>query len=383
MKYITRRMFIGGTGSVAAGLASGCLNLSATRSAGRFDAENYDVVILGDTHFDAEPAEKYHSHYEEKVEWLNRVQRAEFARNGEMWRERCPRLLKRAAANIDSMTAFTLQMGDLIQGDCGSAEVHRQMLDDVMNRFKNELGGLPFVTVVGNHDIRGKDAQGDYGTRAYAEYMPKRMSAELRKNISKTTFSFRRGRDVWIVIDFNHPDDEEIFKLFRESEDARYTFVVVHGPVFPYDGGNCRWYLHGWDKDPTARLKLRELFARRKVIVLDGHTHRIELMDWYGFGGRITQFTMNSVWTPTTPQPPKFDSIDASTYGLNRLKKNLDNGTAPKPEKELFGEIRPGIRRYLHADGAGSFKLHISDRGVSVDFFAGDSETVTNTWKLR
>ena len=106
-------------------------------------------------------------------------------------------------------------------------------------------------------------------------------------------------------------------------------------------------------------------------------------MDWYGFDGRITQFTMNSVWTPVTPLPPKFDSIDASTYGLNRPKRNLDNGSAPKPETELFDEVRGGIRRYLHADGAGSFKLHVFDRGVSVDFFAGDSETVTNTWKLR
>lgn len=50
--------------------------------------KNYSIVILGDTHFDTEPADVYHSHYNEKVEWLNRVQRAEFARNGEMWRER-------------------------------------------------------------------------------------------------------------------------------------------------------------------------------------------------------------------------------------------------------------------------------------------------------
>ena len=44
----------------------------------------YSIVMLGDTHFDTEPASVYHSHYNEKVEWLNRVQRAEYARNGEM-----------------------------------------------------------------------------------------------------------------------------------------------------------------------------------------------------------------------------------------------------------------------------------------------------------
>ena len=89
---------------------------------------NYNMVILGDTHFDTEPASVYHSNYNEKVEWLNRVQRAEFARNGEMWRERCPRMVKRAACLVDDNTRMVLQMGDLIQGDCGKGEVHRKML---------------------------------------------------------------------------------------------------------------------------------------------------------------------------------------------------------------------------------------------------------------
>lgn len=127
--------------------------------------KNYSIVILGDTHFDTEPADVYHSHYNEKVEWLNRVQRAEFARNGEMWRERCPRLLKRCACLADENTQIALQVGDLIQGDCGNGDVHRKMLDDVMNAFKKEFGGLPFVTVEGNHDVRGTDAK-----KVYHEY---------------------------------------------------------------------------------------------------------------------------------------------------------------------------------------------------------------------
>lgn len=371
--------------SLAFGMAGNVHNASpfSHNRLGKFNDVNYDIVILGDTHYDTEPVEKYHSNYKEQVEWLNRVQRAEFARNGEMWRERCPRLLKRAASNVDEMTAFTLQTGDLIQGDCGSAEVHRKMLDDVLSDFKRKLGGLPFVTVVGNHDIRGKDAYGDYGTRVYGEYMPKRMSAELGLDIRKTTFSFRKGRDVWIVIDFNQPDDDEIVRLFKESEDARYTFVVTHGPVFPFDGGSCRWYLHGHDADPAARNRLRELFAHRNAIVLTGHTHKVELADWFGMGGRITQVTMNSVWSPSVPQPAEFLSVDPSTYGQLRLAKKLDNGSDPKPEPELFDEIRDGLKRYLLANGAGSFKLHVSNAGVSIDFFCGDSEYPSQIWKLR
>ena len=178
----------------------------------------YNIIILGDTHFDTEPADVYHSHYNEPTEWLNRVQRAEFARNGEMWRDRCPRLVKRAACLIDGDTRQILQMGDLIQGDCGSGEVHRKMLDDVMNSFKASFGGsLPLVTVVGNHDIRGTDAE-----KVYHEYMPQRMSEELGQPVTKTTFAYWIGPDAFIVIDFNHPDDEEVEKLLKEHWIQRF-----------------------------------------------------------------------------------------------------------------------------------------------------------------
>lgn len=192
------------------------------------------------SHFDTEPASVYHADYNEPVEWLNRVQRAEFARNGEMWRERCPLLLKRAAQLIGTDTKMVFQLGDLIQGDCGNPEVHKKMLDDVMNRFKSELHGLPFVTVTGNHDIRGTNAK-----EAYHTYMPERMSEELGKPITHTNFFFTIGDDAYIVLDFNDPDDTLIDQMLKECEGARHTFVLTHGPVLPYDGGSCRWFFHG------------------------------------------------------------------------------------------------------------------------------------------
>ena len=213
-----RRQFINLTGTGLMGLAmSGAWNPLRART--RTD-KKYSIVLLGDTHFDTEPASVYHSNYNEKVEWLNRVQRAEFARNGEMWRERCPRLMKRAQRLISSDTKMVMQMGDLIQGDCGSGEVHQRMLSDVMDSFKTQLGGLPFVTVVGNHDIRGTDAK-----EVYHRYMPQRMSEELGQRIEKTTFAFHIGEDAYIVVDFNHPDDSEVERLLADTQGARHSWT--------------------------------------------------------------------------------------------------------------------------------------------------------------
>lgn len=341
-------------------------------------AGEYSIVILGDTHFDTEPASVYHSDYHETVEWLNRVQRAEWKRNGEMWREKCPRIVKRAAELVDQNTRMAFQMGDLIQGDCGNPEVHKKMLDDVMNYFKGNLGGLPFVTVCGNHDIRGTKAG-----EAYNEYMPARMSQELGKKIQKTTFAFTIGPDAYIFVDFERKDTDEIEKLLKETEGARYTFIVTHGPALPPDGAACRWFLLGSEKRDEQRRRFRKLFAQRDVIVLAGHTHRVELFDWFGDGGRITQMTMNSVWYRDGLETLRVESRGAAQYGELRKGGRNDDGTPVKDETALFDEYRLGLKRYLRAEGAGSFKMNVSEHGVVIDFYGAGSEDITESFVIR
>ena len=373
-----RRQFINLTGTGLMGLAmSGAWNPLQART--RTD-KKYSIVLLGDTHFDTEPASVYHSNYNEKVEWLNRVQRAEFARNGEMWRERCPRLMKRAQRLISSDTKMIMQMGDLIQGDCGSGEVHQRMLSDVMDSFKTQLGGLPFVTVVGNHDIRGTDA-----LEVYHRYMPQRMSEELGQRIEKTTFAFHIGEDAYIVVDFNHPDDSEVERLLADTQGARHTFIVVHGPIFPYDGSSCRWFYHGGgsDAETQKRRHFRELFAKRNAICLCGHTHRTEFYDWYGDGGRITQMTMNSVWANEKLGKYEIESQGAEQYGERRKAMKNDDGSPIKDETPLFNEYRQGLKTYSYSPAAGSYKMTVSKKKIEVDFYAGDSENVSQKFVLR
>lgn len=373
-----RRQFLSLSVAGLAGLSLGG-SLVARRKSGWCDS--YSVIILGDTHFDTEPADVYHSNYNEPVEWLNRVQRAEFARNGEMWRERCPRLIKRAVELVDKNTRMVFQMGDLVQGDCGKGEVHQKMLTDVMDNFKGQFGGLPLMTVAGNHDIRGVDA-----LEIYHKFMPVRMSQELGKEITKTTFHFYIGPDAYIVIDFNNPDDVEAEKLLEETRGARYTFIVVHGTLLPADVGSCRWFYHGGasEKETEARRHFRKLFAERDVICLCGHIHRTEFADWYGDGGRITQMTMNSVWSKD--ESGKYEVISQGPDQYGELRKRvaaLDNGSAPKDETELFNEYRPGLKQYSVSPAAGSYKMHVSKSGVSIDFYAGDSREISERFILR
>lgn len=376
---MNRREFLtlSATGIVSLGIGSVPLPVWAK---GKKD-KKYSMIILGDTHFDIDPPSAYHAHYNEPNERLNKIQRAEFARNGEMWKDRCPRLLKRAAGLIDKDTRMVLQMGDLIQGDCGSGDVHKKMLSDALQNMKGELGGLPFVTVVGNHDIRGTEAK-----EAYHSFAPARMSEELGKQITKTTFGFNIGNDAFLVVDFNDPDDQEIDRILDDTKGARHTFVMTHGPVLPPDITSCRWFFHGGasEANTQARLHFRQAFAKRNAIVLCGHTHYTDFMDWEGDGGRITQMTMSSVWTSENQKQYTVRSEGAENYGMFR-KKLLEKpeGANLKDESALFDEYRPGVRQHINSRSQGSYKLNVSNKRITIDFYAGDSQELSHQFVIR
>ncbi len=345
--------------------------------------DKYSVVILGDTHYDAADPEFYHKGYFDPNPKREANHRKEFVRNGKMWAGRSKDLVKRAACLVDDDTRFVLQMGDLIQGDTADAATHKRFLDDAVNLFKNDLApDLPFVTVAGNHDLRGNDDA--VCTQAYTEYMCKRMSQELGQEIKSTNFLFRIGPDAFVVVNFTKPKVDEITALLQEAAGARHVFVIIHGPVFPYDDHRYYWwYLLGNRKDSHAesRRQMRKLLASLNAIVLCGHTHSTEFLDWYGDGGRITQMTMSSVWTSDEQAGYRVLADGADGYGTMLFKKNPELDT--EANRALFDEYRAGIRQYSIANSAGSYKMIVDGPKVYIDFYAGDSARLTKRFKLR
>ena len=348
------------------------------------DRGKYSVVILGDTHYDAPDPDKYHADYTDPNPTREANHRKEFVRNADMWEVRCPALVNRAARLVDDDTRFVLQMGDLIQGDTATAAAHTAFLADTFDLLKQGVApNLPFVTVAGNHDVRGNDDA--VAKKAYADYMPARLSKELGKPIQDTHFRFDVGDDAYIVLNFTQADVARIEQLLRGAEGARHTFVVVHSPVFPYDSASYWWWIllgSRDDKRAEERRYVRRLLASRQAVVLCGHTHKTELLDWYGDGGRITQMTMSSVWAKESQGAwtEKVSSPDG--YGSQMLKSHPELGE-PGPVQDLFNEYRPGVRRYSWADAAGSYKLLVDPDDIFVDFYAGSSTLLSHRFQLR
>ncbi len=152
---------------LCAALFLSCNLFSDEADARKKDAA-YRIILLGDTHFDAEP-DVYHKAYIEQNQ--GKPINPEFARNAEMWKERCPMMMKAAAKQVTPNTAFVIQLGDLVQGYCGNPDVHSKMLMDAMDIMKSYFPSVPFLSVTGNHDTRGTKA-----LEAYKNTMPDRLS---------------------------------------------------------------------------------------------------------------------------------------------------------------------------------------------------------------
>jgi hypothetical protein len=174
--------------------------------------------------------------------------------------------------------------------------------------------------------------------------------------------------------------------MLRETEGARHTFIISHGPVIPADTGHCRWCFYGQDTPEynEGRRHFRAEFAKRQAIVLCGHVHTTEFFDWWGDDGRITQLIMSSVWIDPSRANYVVDEEGPSNFGgLRKQIKKLRNGQPPKDESAFYAEYQPGLRAYSHSLAAGSYKLNVSPKHVTIDFYAGDSEDISHTFVMR
>ena len=366
----TRRSFIGGAAALA-GLA-GC------RGFGVKVAGDYSVSVLGDTHFDAEPESVYHSHYDESNRWA-KVQHEEFRRNGEMWRDRCRKLLAASAKLAhEKGSDFVLQLGDIIQGDCDDVPTHKKMLDDCIKMLRTPYPqGIPFLTVMGNHDFRGKGAR-----EAYLQFAEPFISREAGCIAKYPVFSFRRGPDLWVFCDFETKDIGAICACIEAAPSVRYTFLVTHGPFTCPDGeGSFRWRLAGRPDCAAGRVRLYELLSRRHAIVLSGHTHTIAYYRHENSFGGFSEFTGNSVWKApeiATAEPICDDATKYATLYLAGMdvKKRADY----EKDAALF---RPGVKDYFFNRGAGHFRLVVSANGVEMEFYPGAALVPARTFKLK
>jgi hypothetical protein len=322
--------------------------------------ESYRLIVFGDVHYDGE---EYHHFLEEK--WKKIIKA--IPRNIEMWETRMWKMLDAALLQKNADTALIIQIGDLVEGNCGNGDVQVKMIQDGIQLMRDKFKGTPFIFSAGNHDYNGRDAQVAFDRAALPYY-----SEFLGKKQSGRTFAFVLKNDLYIFTDYNNPDLEVIEKALRENSSARYKFLVTHGSVLPSDLP----VLHGYflSNDRQKYEYMRNLFLQNEVIVLSGHSHVVELIDCVAKEGRLTQVTLDSRWTPAEVVNKNFSSTMASQYG--RRQKT--------PETQaIYNEYKGAIKEFMQIHSAAYAVIDVTADGVYLKMYLGDKKEAFYTYKVR
>lgn len=148
------------------------------------------------------------------------------------------------------MPEFVLCVGDLISGYTTDTALIAKQWDEV-NQIISGLK-VPFFYLPGNHDITNKV-----------------MQKEWEKRYGKRYYSFNYKNVLYFILDSNDDDDynltreqtDFVLNTLKENQDVRWTFLLMHHPIWTYDTG-------GRFEEIQAALK------DRKHTVIAGHEHR-------------------------------------------------------------------------------------------------------------
>ena len=148
------------------------------------------------------------------------------------------------------MPEFVLCVGDLISGYTTDTALIAKQWDEV-NQIISGLK-VPFFYLPGNHDITNKV-----------------MEKEWEKRYGKRYYSFNYKNVLFIILDSNDDDDynltraqtDFVLNTLKESSNARWTFILMHHPIWTYDTGG---------RFP----EIQEALKNRKHTVIAGHEHR-------------------------------------------------------------------------------------------------------------
>ena len=258
------------------------------------NAADYQVMLLGDIHFDAK---KYHTAPNGEI-----VTRYSESYVG-MWQGKSQELLKASAKMVNENFPFVIQLGDFVQGYAVTPESLAEMLDESFREVKKFFPKHKMLSIKGNHDVRRQISKSVNGKvtpvalwehQIYEEAFLPLISGELGRKSIKSNYALTYNNDLFIFYDdFAEPQPQTSINFLKKTLDAhpdvRNIFFITHIPLLP-----CSTFKPGWLL--PSYLKVMQILAqRRNVIILAGNTHQPSLLQVKVGNNTVTQLVVSSL----------------------------------------------------------------------------------------
>ncbi|HEY2411160.1 MAG TPA: metallophosphoesterase [Pirellulaceae bacterium] len=328
--------------------------------------DNWAFPLLGDLHFDKL---EHHDH-----DWLKREHPGDVSQvenYSRITRDLTPRLFARvreslsALAQTKTAVPFVLQLGDLLEGLCGTNELAQRQAREAIDFVREAKFSAPLVMTKGNHDITGPGA-----TEAYRQTLLPFLAEQNRAEIKEAVFTRRQGGTLIAFYDAYDKNSLDWFtKTLAETKPER-LIVAIHPPVVPYNA-RSNWHIYSSPKQTAQREQLLNLLGRHRAIVLCGHLHKYSLLVRRTDSGRFVQLAISSV-AATADGKPKDERTGLAQYSpeLVELEPKHSPDTI-QTRRDLLAAEKPFIEHFDYADTWGHAMLHMTGSKFSAQIYRG------------
>lgn len=377
MHRLTRRRFL--QTCTAAAVPAATVSLPAAAPAA--DA-GFSFVLLGDLHYD-------HWDHHDRA-WLEQ-HKPEDIRQIENYtrltREVMPAVFGAVKARLEALRgtatppALVLQVGDLVEGLCGSASLATRQNREAVQFLNAQDLGLPFLFTKGNHDVTGDGAQEafDEALLPFIRQEGRRLDAQASQE--RANHCATHGNCLFAFMDAYDKTSLEWLEAVAARRTAEHFFVTVHPPVVPY-GARATWHLFAGEKLAARREKLLALLGSQEALVLGGHLHKHAVLTRRAGGGRFTQLAVSSV-VSAPDQKPK-DILHGLT-AYNGGQVDLEPRHAPETaaaRRAIYDSERTKVDSFEYADCAGYAVITVRGPRVEVEVHAGTRAEVFQKARL-
>lgn len=345
--------------------------LWADDAAASADKPLYAFPLLGDIHYDLM------SHHD--MDWVNREKPDDirqiqgYVDSSIKYTPKLLQEIRQVIAGIGAPVPFVIQVGDLVEGLCGSYELQALQFKDTFDLIASSDLGAPFLITKGNHDITGPGAP-----EAYDQVLLPWLSGQAKQHLTRADYHFKQGEDLFVFFDAYKPDLDWLEGTLRDNP-ARHVFFVIHPPVVPYNA-RAEWTIYGRQEEAASRERLLNLLGQYKALVLSGHLHKYSLLARETPQGRFAQLAVLSVLRGEDPELSDVLEGDEH-YGPDLC--DLEPRHSPKTldrRRAVLEAEKPFISGYEFANIPGYAVLKVYADRVETDVYLGLGQ---ERWKTR
>ena len=370
---LDRRSFLGtGSAAVASMLSGGGPSYAAD------DPGSFSFVLLGDLHFD-----KLEHHDFKKLEEKHQGDIRQIQNYSRITAEIMPALFATVREVVArEKAAFVLQVGDLVEGLCGSRELAETQNREAVDFIRDARLGVPFLFTKGNHDVTGDGAVAAFQD-VFHPFLKEQSSAfKGGGQVTSANYVIEHQDAQFCFFDAYDKASLEWLESALAKRAARNCFVVIHPPVVPY-GARSTWHVYASAKDAARREKLLELLGRENAIVLGGHIHKYNLISRQTVGGgRFTQLAVSSVIGDRSVKP-RYELSGVESYNGDQIRVEPEYSPMTEQERRAVYDVeRAFVKRFEYADLPGYSVVTVNQERITAKVFAGVGGAVWKTVEL-